>query len=220
VHRVGPLLAWPYLYDAAAGVGLLVAAWVSVVHSGSYLNVLMPGYAACAGIAGCAFAVLARRGLVGAVVATALFVLQVHSLVRHEYALRAIPKATAHQAGAELESALAKLPGPVLVLRHPWYGTMAGKGVFAQADGLQEILRSQNAKGRTELTRALAGSLNRDHVQAVVLDSIPAPPWLAPQLVHDDFQLMPYTITQIPLRPVADLRSWPTYVYVRGHRRR
>ncbi len=207
-------LRWPLLYDLAAALGLLVAAWVSYVHSGSYYNVLMPGYAACAGIGGCAFGALRARGLLGMLIATALITLQTVSLIRHEYPDRAIPRAASRRAGAELESALRRLPGPILVLRHPWYGTVVGKGSFAQADGLQEILRSENPRGRDELRRALAGALNRDHVQAVVLDAEPAPSWLAPQLARD-FRRVPGTITQSPLRPVADLRSWPTYLYVR-----
>jgi hypothetical protein len=146
--------------------------------------------------------------------ATALVALQTVSLIRHEYPGRAIPTTEDRRAGAELETALAKLPGPVLVLRHPWYGTLAGKGSFAQADGLQEILRSKSARGRTELNRALVGSLNRDHVGAVVLDAEPPPSWLAPQLARD-FRLVPGAITRLRLRPPADLRSWPTYVYVR-----
>jgi hypothetical protein len=215
LRRLMPLLRWPYLYDLAAGSGLIVAAWVSLVHSGSYYNVMMPGYAACAGIAGCAYGILAcRAGLIGAVVALALFALQVDTLVHHEVAHRAIPTAKERHAGAELEAVLRRLRGPVLVLRHPWYGTVVGKGAFAQADGLQEILRSQNPKGRTELTRALAGSLNRDHIQAVVLDALPPPPWLAPQLARD-FRLFPGALTLTPLRPVADLRSSPTYLYLR-----
>ncbi len=212
---ISDVLAWPFWYDLAAAIGLLVAAWVSVIHSGSYLNTLMPGYVACAGIGGCAFGLLHRRGgLLGVALATALVALQTVSLIRHEYPNRAIPTTEDRRAGTELETALRKLPGPVLVLRHPWYGTLAGKGSFAQADGLQEILRSKSARGRTELNRALVGSLNRDHVEAVVLDAEPPPTWLAPQLARD-FRLLPGAITRLRLRPPADLRSWPTYVYVR-----
>jgi hypothetical protein len=213
-----PVLRSPLLYDLAAALGLLVAAWVSFVHSGSYLNVLMPAYAACAGIGACAFAALSRRGLVGTLLATALIALQTVSLVRGEHPGRALPTRTDRAAGAQLERALRRLPGPVLVLRHPWYSTLAGKGNFAQADGLQEILRSKSSRGRTELRGALAGSLNRDGIQAVVLDARPAPAWLAPQLAKD-FVVVPGTITRDRLRPVADLRSWPTYLFVRrkGH---
>ena len=125
---ISDVLAWPFWYDLAAAIGLLVAAWVSVIHSGSYLNTLMPGYVACAGIGGCAFGLLHRRGgLLGVALATALVALQTVSLIRHEYPNRAIPTTEDRRAGAELETALRKLPGPVLVLRHPWYGTVAGK---------------------------------------------------------------------------------------------
>jgi hypothetical protein len=212
-------LRHPLLYDAAAAAGLLVSAWVSVIHSGSYLNVLMPAVAACAAIGGCAFGLLRGRGHLGAFIATGLVGLQIHSLVRLEYANRAVPTAADRRAGAELIDTLRRLPGPVLVLRHPWYGTLAGQGSFAQSDGITEILRSANARGRDALNRTLVGSLNRYHIQAVVLDSEPPPPWLAPQL-HQDFTLMPGTITSTPLRPPADLRSSPTYLYVRRDVRR
>jgi hypothetical protein len=204
----------PLLYDLAGAAGLLVAAWVSYVHSGSFLNVLMPAYAACAGIGGCAYGLLRGRGAVGALIATLLVGLQIHSLVQHEYAGRAQPKPIDHTAGAELIARLRRLPGPVLVLRHPWYGTLAGKGSFAQADGITEILRSQNPRGRDALDLDLVGSLNRYHVQAVVLDAEPPPSWLVSQL-NANFRLVPGHITPVLLRPPADLKSSPTYLYVR-----
>jgi hypothetical protein len=211
------ILRHPLLYDLAGAAGLLVAAWISLVHSGSYLNVLMPAYAACAGIGGCAFGLLRARGALGAVLATALIGLQIHTLLQHEHAGHAQPAASARAAGDELIAKLRALPGPVLVLRHPWYGTLAGKGSFAQADGLTEILRSDDARGVDELRGALVGSLNRYHIQAVVLDSRPAPSWLASQLERD-FQIVPGSITRERLRPPADIRSWPTYLFVRRKR--
>ena len=56
-------------------------------------------------------------------------------------------------AGAELMAALRALRGPVLVIRHPWYGTLAGKGSFAQSEGMTDILRSQAPRGARALRR-------------------------------------------------------------------
>ncbi|HTW12678.1 MAG TPA: hypothetical protein VME01_08040, partial [Solirubrobacteraceae bacterium] len=198
-------------YPLAGAGGLLIGAWFSRLHTGGYLNVLMPAYAACALLAGLAYAQLRRRGPVAALVAAAAVVAQLLMLA---YPIGAqIPSHADRVAGAELLARLRKLPGPVLVLRHPWYGTLAGKGSFAQADGIDEVLRSQAPRGLRVLRASLPHALDQDHIQAVVLDTAP-PWWLAPQL-RREFRLLPGTATRTPLEPLTDLRSSPTRVYVR-----
>jgi hypothetical protein len=59
----------------------------------------------------------------------------------------------------------------VIVLRHPWYATPAGKGVSAaQEEAIHDVLRLQRAAGARALRTSLARGLDADHVQAVVLD--------------------------------------------------
>ncbi len=198
-------------YELAATLGLLLAAWFSRLHSGGYVNVLMPAYAACAVLGGLAFAWLRRRGPLPALIAVALVLVQLAQLLTLPD--HALPHRSAHNAGAELIASLRSLPGPVLVLAHPWYGTLAGKGSFAQEDAITEVLRSRAAHGSDDLRRALRGSLNRYGIRAVVLDAAP-PSWLAPQLARD-FKLEPEPVTPVPLRPPSDLRSAPTRVYLR-----
>jgi hypothetical protein len=218
--------AWgPALYDLAAAAGLLLTAWISRAHSGGYLNVLMPAYAVSAGVGAWAFAALRRRGWAAAAVALGLLLLQGVTLigipgqvtvagVGSPEVIRALPTRRDRIGGEELIAALRRLPGPVLVLSHPWYGTLAGQGSFAQADGITEVLRSGAARGATDLRRALRGSLGRDHIRAVVLDALPAPAWLAPQLAAH-FRLLRRPITRVPLRPPQDVMSAPTYLYLR-----
>jgi hypothetical protein len=198
-------------YEISAAVGLLLASWFSRLHTGGYLNVLMPAYAACALLAGLAFARLRRLGAVPALAASAVVLVALAQLLSMPN--DALPARVQRTAGAELISRLRSLPGPVLVLAHPWYGTLAGKGSFAQADAIAEVLRSSAPSGAPKLQRALHDSLNRYHVQAVVLDK-PPPSWLAPQLAGN-FVLEPGTITRQLLRPPVDLRGAPTYLYIR-----
>jgi hypothetical protein len=198
-------------YELAAAVGLLLAAWFSRLHTGGYVNVLMPAYAGCALLAGVGFARLRRLGWLTALAAVAMVLVQFAQLLQMPN--HALPAKVQARAGAELIARLRSLPGPVLVLSHPWYGTLAGKGSFAQADALTEVLRSDAAHGSADLSRALRGSLDRYGIQAVVLDK-PPPVWLAPQLAHD-FVLQPMPITTLPLRPPGDLRGSPTYLYLR-----
>ena len=204
--RIGPG------YELAAVAGMLLAAWFSRLHTGGYVNVLMPAYAACALIGGLAFAAMRRLGPLAGFSAAALVLVQLAMLLQMPD--HALPAKSQRAAGAELISRLRTLPGPVLVLAHPWYGTLAGKGSFAQADAITEVLRSQGASGAGALRSALRGSLNRYGIQAVVLDKLP-PSWLAPQLARS-FVLQPGTITDYLLRPPADLRTAPTLLYVRS----
>ncbi len=198
-------------YELTAAAGMLLAAWFSRLHTGGYANVLMPAYAACALLGGVAFAKLRQLGSLPALVSATLVLVQLAQLTLMPD--HALPAKVQRTAGNELISRLRALPGPVVVLAHPWYGTLAGKGSFAQADALTEVLRSDAPRGATDLRRALRGSLNRYGIRAVVLDK-PPPAWLAPQLAHN-FVLKPGPISQLPLRPPADLRSTPTLLYVR-----
>jgi len=200
-------------YELAGAGGLLLCAWISRVHTGGYLNVLLPAFAACALLSGLAFASMRRRGPLLAIAAVAAIAIQL--LILPYKPASAIPTATARAAGAQLMARLRSLPGPVLILAHPWYGTLAGKGSFAQSDAIAEVLRSHAPRGASELRAALRGSLNRYHVQAVVLDR-PPQRWLLPQL-RANFVLASTRITSELLRPVADLRLPPRYLYLRRH---
>jgi hypothetical protein len=198
-------------YELAAAVGMLLAAWFSRLHTGGYVNVLMPAYAACALGGGLAFAAMRRLGPLPALAAVALVLAQLAVLLQMPD--HALPARVQRTAGTELIARLRSLPGPVLVLAHPWYGTLAGKGSFAQTDAITEVLRSHGARGASVLRSVLRDSLNRYRVQAVILDKAP-PSWLAPQLAHN-FALQPGAVTHQLLRPPGDLRSAPTLLYLR-----
>jgi Dolichyl-phosphate-mannose-protein mannosyltransferase len=205
----------PFGFQLAATVGLLAAAWFSRLHTGGYLNVLMPAYAGCALIGGLAYGQLRRHGRLATLLATAAIVVQ---LVVLAYPVAAqIPTRADRTAGTELLAALRKLPAPVLILRHPWYGTLAGKGSFAQGEGISDALRSQAVRGARILRASLPDALNRYHVQTVVLDGDSAPSWLVPQLQRE-FRLESSAITATKLYPLTDLRTAPSLVYVRRSR--
>jgi hypothetical protein len=202
----------PLGYLGACVTGLLVSAWLSRLHTGGYLNVLLPAYAACAVVGGVVCSRLRARGLAASAAVAAVLVLQ---LVLLTYPVdRQIPSRSDNRAGAELLSRLAGVPGPILVLAHPWYGTELGKGSFAQVDALVEVLRSHAPRGALVLRRALDGALDRDHVQAVVLDNNHPPEWLAEQL-QTEFRLVPGQLTRYQLLPPTDTRSAPLFLYLR-----
>lgn len=209
--RRPPALSSPTMYYAAAAAGLIVSAWVSRLHTGGYANVLMPAYAAIALLAGLTYAGLID-GRMALPLLGVMLGLQLGLLV---YPISAqIPTAADRAAGVQLIARLRALPGPVIVIRHPWYATLAGKGTSAQAEAIDDVLRSASTRGARALRASLRDALDTDNVHAVVLDG----PWdarlLEPELTRD-FRLETKQITTARLYPLTDVRTAPTLLYLR-----
>jgi hypothetical protein len=214
----------PAIYYAIAAAGLIGSAWVSRLHTGGYANVLMPAYAAIALLAGLTYARVAsgraspaRAPRAAPALAAIAIAAQLALLI---YPInQQIPTPADHIAGAQLIARLRSLPGPVIVLRHPWYATEAGKGSFAQEEAIGDVLRSASRTGAHALTKSLATALDTYHVQAVVLDGTFDAHFLEPELSRE-FRLQSAPITPTRLYPLTDVRTAPTLVYlrVRGHR--
>ena len=102
----------------------------------------------------------------------------------------------------------------MLVLRHPWYATLAGKRhLAAQEEAIGDVLRSGAPRGAPALRASLSHALDADGVRAVVLDYAGDGALLGPEF-RRDFRLQPVPVTP-PLYPLTDLRSAPRLVYVR-----
>lgn len=211
-----PAIGSPSAYYASAAAGLIGSAWVSRLHSGGYVNVLIPAYAAIALLAGLTYGGLVngRYRPIASPLLGATLLLQLGLLV---YPLDAqIPTAADRAAGTQLIARLRALHGPVIVLRHPWYATLAGKGSFAQEEAIGDVLRSRAARGKRAMLASLHGALDAQGVQAVVLDG----PWDAHFFGSEltrDFRLQPQPITPVRLYPLTDVRSAPTLLFLRIH---
>jgi dolichyl-phosphate-mannose-protein mannosyltransferase len=208
-------LGWPTGYALAAAAGLLAAAWISRLHTGGYRNVLIPAYAGTALLAGLALAAARRRGGAAPAIAGGLVIGQ---LVLLTYSISTeIPSARDRIAGAELIARLRALPGPVLVLRHPWYAAELGKGTFAQAEAITDVLRSAAPRGRRALRASLKTALDDDHIQAVVLDGQFDAKLLGGAL-RREFRLQSKPVTPTYLYPLTDTPTAPTLLYLRRTR--
>lgn len=209
-----PALDSPAVYYAVAAAGLLGSAWVSRLHSGGYLNVLMPAYAAIALLAGLTYGALAQgRGAYVRALLAAAVLLQLALLA---YPIGAqIPTAADRAAGAQLIARLRALPGRVIVLRHPWYATLAGKTTSAQEEAIADVLRSSDPRGSRALRASLHRGIDAQDIQAIVLDYPSDASFFGTELARE-FRLQRAPITALPLYPLTDLRSAPTLLYRRG----
>lgn len=201
-----------WLYYGAAAAGLLGCAWVSRLHSGGYANVLMPAYAALALVVGLAYGWLPRTSVRARWAALPIVLVQLALLA---YPISAqIPTAADRAAGAALLARLRSLPGPVLLLRHPWYATETGRGSFAQEEAIGDVLRSSDPRGARSLRASLRDGLDADHIQAVILDGSFDRAVLEPGLSRD-FRLVPGSLTPQALYPLTDVRTAPRLLYLR-----
>jgi hypothetical protein len=174
----------------------------------------MPAYAAIALLAGLTYGALRcerqRRHI--SLLLGGLVLIQLGLLA---YPVGAqIPSAADRAAGAQLIARLRALPGPVLVLRHPWYATIAGKGSFAQEEAIGDVLRAPGSRGARALRASLPGALDADHIQAVVLDGAYDAHFLGDELARE-FRLQPKPISATRLYPLTDTRTAPTLLYLR-----
>lgn len=213
--RTRLVLRSPAIYHVVAAAGLIGSAWASRLHTGGYANVLMPAYAAIALLAGLIYGALLRGPHVRFVrpLLAMTILVQLGLLV---YPIGAqIPTAADRAAGDQLIARLRTLPGPVIVLRHPWYATVAGKGTFAQEEAITDVLRSAAAPGVGVLRASLRDGLFAHEVQAVVLDGTFDADLLGSELSRD-FRLQSQPVTPSRLYPLTDVRTSPTLLYLRA----
>jgi hypothetical protein len=206
----------------AGAIGLLAAGWAGRLHSGGYANVLMPAYAAMALLAGIGTSWVRRRPRNQArtgprlTVSASLVVALAWQLAHIAYPMSAqIPARADARAADQFVALVQHLPGRVVVLIHPWYATLAGKGDFAAGAAVQDLLRSRPSAARRALIQDETQALLAPDIGAVILDQAPDP-ILRPQLDAA------YTAAPGPATvgasffPVTDLRLRPAFIYIRN----
>jgi hypothetical protein len=199
-------------FYAAAVASLIGAAYVSRVHSWSYLNDLMPAHAALALLFGLGIPTVRAEGSLtlqrAPGVVYLLAALQFSALwedVRHF-----IPSANDHAEGEQMLAAIRALPGDVLVAEHPHLAVQAGKGSLAHEMAVIDVMRLEHdvRDARVLLRAAFQRAFQAHRFSAVMTDDPlilqgellgsyrPAPAWF----VHDRGAFIPRTGG--PIRPL------------------
>lgn len=198
---------------------LLLVAWVSRLHDGGALNVLMPSCAILAAGAGHGWGALRKlAGRVGApTTASCLtWLIALSQLIAIFYNPRdPLPLQSSVRAGEKLIGRLKAFSGPVYVPVHPHYATLAGKAPHAFYMFINDVLRSEAAHAeRASLDRELSTLLRSGYFDAVVLDF----PWRLDDLKAGGYRPAG-TIFDDPkvFRLVAgDVGYVPNHVFIRG----
>ncbi len=220
------VIEWAFWPTATAG--LILAAFVSRLHSGGGKNVLIPAYAGLAILGALGYDAIRMRtrppagsisthrgswrpAMVGILLATVVGI-QIGAL--HYSPARYVPTAADQAAGARFIALVRNTPGPIIVFDHPYYETLAGKESWAQGEAVHDVLRTGSSPAR----RDLAASIHRFLIaptQATVFSD--EPNHALGSYSDAYFRLTPdrpFTCRQC-FYPVTDIRRRPSYRYVR-----
>jgi hypothetical protein len=165
-----------------AAAGLVGGAYVSRLHSLSFINVVLPAYLAAALVFSIAVHETTRRVAPKQPAAArrrlmlALYGLSLLQLIRVGYRPQSfVPGAQDVATGRLFVERIAAMPGRVLVLDHGYLPALAGKETHAHAAVIADVIRGGRTDVEHGLAEALAEALRTHQFDSVVVSESPSP---------------------------------------------
>jgi len=161
-------------FYACLAVGTLAASMLSRVHSGGYLNVLMPAHAGLAILFGLGVACLAggspasRRPWLPLVV-YALCLVQ-FAMLRYDAGAQ-VPGERDRLAGERIVEFIGGFEGEVLVPAHGYLAALAGKASSAQWMAIEDVLRGDDGDLEQRLEAEIREAILSRRYDAIVVDA-------------------------------------------------
>lgn len=198
----------------AARVGVTVLAfwvvtWFSRLHSGGYVNTLMPSFWVMAWAVPWALCALGRAQGRNALrsLAWALAVIQLGAALRDPRGQR--PSDADRRVGDQFVALLRATPGPVFVPSHPTLARLAGKGEGLHLMALRDVFRAPSSRAQAPLGRALQAALGGRVFALVLLDEP-----LVPGFERHYTLARPLLTRSAAFYPVTGYRTRPRAMYV------
>jgi hypothetical protein len=189
--REGPAPA----FYAALGLGGVAVSWLSRLHTGGEVNVLMPAFASIAIAFGLAIAYLPvvidglkemGRAAKERLEALALVAVICQLLLLAFNPLPWTPTQTDRQTGDELVEVIRGIQGDVIIPTAPYLAARAGKPTTAHLMALMDVLRADgSAAVRRELAADVRRALRNPRYEAVLLCDPQG--WFRDMPLPDDF---------------------------------
>jgi len=200
--------------------GMIGSSFVSRLHSGGYVNDLMPTYAILSILMPVGISLVGRRaadwnitrdrkelihaGLMLAVSCQFLLLVVDPRL--------SIPTARDYQAGERFLEYLEQIPGDVLIFRHRFIQTRAGKKSYGLGAAAGDVLRS-HGNVRDALYEEIQAAIRRERFDAIILNRENARQ-LQPALSEAYELRTRIFVDDSSYYPVTGIRGRPDYVFV------
>jgi hypothetical protein len=203
---------WPFY--ACLALGTFAASMFSRVHSGGYVNVLMPAHAALAILFGLAVAFLAghsprqRRPWLP----FAIYALCLVQFAMLRYDVRAqIPSEQDRLAGERVVEIIRSFEGEVLVPAHGYMPALAGKASSSQWMAIKDIRRGNAGPLAKRLDREIRAAVLSQRYAAIIVD---ARDWF-PEELESAYQLREELFDDLAtFRPRTGANMRPERLYV------
>jgi hypothetical protein len=198
-----------YLFLA---VGLFGGAWMGKLHSGGFLNVLIPVHAALAIFTGLGFSVLLKyahdRKFKFLPVVAAVVLLGQFYILYYDFGSM-VPTEKDRIYAQQFIDNVARTSGEVIITHHGYYGYMAGKKIHAHKMAINDVLRADDEQG-VKLMSEIDEALKQHRFAAVIIDA----QWY--QDILDKYYKLYNQIYgwQKVFIPVTGFKLRPLYLYV------
>ena len=209
-----------YFYVMVVG-GMIGASWLGRMHSGGYVNVLMPAYAGIAIAFGLALHWMvgvpgsgggSRRQLLFILVC--LLGLAQFGMLRYD-PRRQVPTIADREGGAWFVEMVSKIEGDVLVPDHGYLAWLAGKTSCAHRAALSDVIRTGEGQARQHLIDEIDRAIDERRYAALIVDTMKQPYWPAAKIAANyDEEMLRFPDPEAFI-PVTSLRTRPRIIYWR-----
>jgi len=168
------------LFYLLTSAGILGGTWITRMHTGAFVNVLIPAYAMIAILFGLGIhriLVYVREGMGDnrALVRDNLtsfvsFVCLVQFAALLYDPTHQVPKKADLEAGTEFIQTISQLQGDIWVAGHGFYPALAGKRSFAHAGSIADILRADEGPVGRQLRLEIEDAFREHKFSALVMD--------------------------------------------------
>ncbi len=207
------------IQDLAILGSLLLASYLSRIHSGSFDNSLMPAHAGIALYFGIGAASAFKATSENYLVKFLLILAFAFQFVGLRYSPQAqIPTQIDRQQGERLEQLISSFKGEVYLSAHPWYLSNANKPTQAQEMAILDIIRaSQSGQLGHALRTEMDTAIVEGRYEAFIIDAqdfilrVPS--------FDTHYQLAESNLGGGAFHPVTGWDRSPTYLYVKRNNR-
>ena len=210
-----------FLFYFLMVICMLGGSWLSRLHPGGYLNVLFPAYAALSILFGLtthkAFELIvaasANKRKLMEICLYLVCIIQFSILTYNP--LVQIPTKKDLEAGRAFISAMAQLPGNILVASHGYLPSLAGKRCYAHQMAITDVMRGKDCPTKTELMDEIGQAIREKRFSAIIVDAaIFGSSWfLEPIETHYTRQRGVFESREV-FWSVTGLRTRPQVIYV------
>jgi 4-amino-4-deoxy-L-arabinose transferase-like glycosyltransferase len=159
----------------AGAVGFVAASVAQLMHTGSWNNALIPGYAFLAILLGLGLSWIdtaQEEKRLGRGLTTGIYLAVIIQLIVLYYdPAKQLPTDSDQAAGEQLISEIRAVEGDVYLPFHGYYAEMAGKRSFAHAMAMIDVFRADNELGKQSLSKSLEQSLAEGRIRTLILDA-------------------------------------------------